>query len=879
MLHPTLQRQLKRLGLDADAPPDTASFAALLERVSRAYADADQERYLMERSLAISSREMQELHERLEIESEKLGSVVRTVEAALCAVDEHGVIHFVNPAFSNVFTRENMDVVGRHLNEIITIEDQHGAGLLKGDHIGSIIASGETLRIERASVRGVDTAWVCMAMSLTPMELRAGEAGALLSLRDTSEQRRIEEALLTREAEARKLALVASGTDNAVIITDAEGRIEWVNDGFTRITGYTLEEVRGRTPGSILQGPDTDPDTAELMRERLRNGEGFNVEIVNYGKCGRRYWLAIEAQPIHDETGRLTNFMAIESDITERKLTEEERQKFVSLIEYSSEFVGMATLEGRVIYLNSSGRHMVSIDESEDITMLSIRDFFEVENWPNMRDRVLPAVFEHGVWEGELTTRDFKTGEPRHAQASIFLVRDQKTDQPLCIATVQRDITEKRRAEEALRRHAAEVQQAKEVLEEKNAELALRTKELEHARYAAEAANRAKSEFLANMSHEIRTPMTAILGHADLMLSPSVTPDERAQSVQTIRRNSEHLLSLINDILDLSKIEAGLMTLERVRCSPARVLSEVSALMRVRVAEKGLKSCIRFEGPIPKFIETDVVRLRQVLMNLIGNAVKFTETGGVRVAVSLASPPDDPHPRLRFDVIDTGVGMTHEQQENIFKPFTQADSSTTRRFGGSGLGLSISRRLVHMLGGEITVASEPGRGSTFSFEIETGPLDGVPLIENAECMLDEAPDDPTDEREIRIAGRILLAEDGLDNQRLLSFILKKAGAEIEVADNGRIAVDMATQAEQDGRPFDLILMDMQMPELDGYSATSLLRSRGHTGPIIALTAHAMTGDRDKCINAGCDDYATKPINRNELLQLCRRFLERRANAA
>jgi signal transduction histidine kinase/CheY-like chemotaxis protein len=372
--------------------------------------------------------------------------------------------------------------------------------------------------------------------------------------------------------------------------------------------------------------------------------------------------------------------------------------------------------------------------------------------------------------------------------------------------------------------------------------------------------NRAKSDFLANMSHEIRTPMTSIIGYADLLLEPTLSQADRSGHVETIRRNGSHLLQIINDILDLSKIEAGKMTVELLPCSLPQVVAEVASLMRVRAKEKGIAFEVIFHGPIPRSVQSDEMRLRQIVINLVGNAIKFTERGSVRIVVR-CDGAEGPSPRLAVEVVDTGIGLTPEQKERLFKPFTQADASTTRRFGGTGLGLTICKRLAGLLRGDLTIESSPGRGSVFTFSIPTGDLSGVPMLESAtEAML--APEKKVSTAKNAAGGvRVLLAEDGPDNQRLIATYLRRSGAEVTIVENGRLAVEAALAAT-----YDLILMDMQMPVLDGYGATSQLRQGGYAAPIVALTAHAMAGDRERCIRAGCDDFLTKPIARSALVE-------------
>jgi signal transduction histidine kinase/CheY-like chemotaxis protein/HPt (histidine-containing phosphotransfer) domain-containing protein len=384
---------------------------------------------------------------------------------------------------------------------------------------------------------------------------------------------------------------------------------------------------------------------------------------------------------------------------------------------------------------------------------------------------------------------------------------------------------------------------------------------IRHAKDAAESANRSKSEFLANMSHEIRTPLNGILGFADLLRRGADSDQStRDEWLRIIHSSGRHLLELINDILDLSKIEAGHMEFERVRCSPHQIISEVLSVLRVRAQEKCLSLECRWTSGVPETILTDPVRLRQLLMNLVGNAIKFTERGGIKMLATVS--PDSAEPCLVIEVHDTGIGIPAERIDGVFSPFEQSDNSITRRFGGTGLGLTISRHIARGLGGEITVESEPGRGSVFRVTISTGPLGNVPIYDSPP---NEAMKSAKASNWGRVStlssARVLLVDDGETNRQLISLVLREAGADVSCAENGQLGLEAASRDR-----FDLILMDMQMPVMDGYTATQRLRDHGCVLPIIALTAHAMRGDKEKCFAAGCSGYLSKPIDIDALLR-------------
>lgn len=541
----------------------------------------------------------------------------------------------------------------------------------------------------------------------------------------------LREQLRLQQIEDAKLSLVARYSTNIIIITDGDGRVEWANPAFETVTGFSVAESVGRKPGEFLQGPESDPDVIRLMSDKLAAIQGFAVELVNYTKDGRPYWIKIACEPVV-EPGQPTRFVAVEEDITERKQAE------AALAD------SRAQLE----------------DQLNQTLMAQIR------------------------------------------------IEDQAS---------------------------------------RLAELVERENDL---RVKAETAERAKSEFLASMSHEIRTPMTGILGISDMLLDDDLSA-ERAEKVNRIKSAAISLIDIINDILDISKIDAGKFELDVSRFRPRDVAEDVIELMAARAMDNRVSLSLIVDPTAPVSILADRMRLRQILLNLIGNAVKFTDEGTVTVTISGTKDS------ITFKIADTGIGIADETLPRLFADFSQADSSISRRYQGTGLGLAICKRLVDLMDGEIGLESRLGEGSTFWFTL--------PCDTQAQCeaVAEPAPVRPRGMRTVRPLD-ILVAEDSELNRMVIGAILDKYQHRHTFAENGREAVE----ALADGSHYDLILMDVRMPEMSGIEATKVIRADGPRNdiPIIALTADAMSEHMREYVEVGMNATCAKPIDQIELME-------------
>ncbi len=424
-----------------------------------------------------------------------------------------------------------------------------------------------------------------------------------------------------------------------------------------------------------------------------------------------------------------------------------------------------------------------------------------------------------------------------------------------------------------MRRDIAKRKHTEQELKQVNEQLETSVERANELAQEATVADLAKSQFLANMSHEIRTPMNAIIGFSEVLAEEKLTCEQR-DLVSIIQGSAEHLLQLINDILDFSKIEAGKLDINIADYSLERLFVAVESLLRPMAQKKKLAFEVLQCGPLPAQIRSDPLRLNQCLVNLVNNAIKFTEKGHVYVSVSLQEVNDKPY--IRFDIEDTGIGIPADKQDSIFEEFAQIDNGATRRFSGVGLGLAITRKLAHLLGGELSLTSKVDVGSVFSLTIPAGvEVKSQPLFDKYKLVIDlsQEPETSDTTEQVKFSGRVLVAEDSQSNQMLIKLLLGKLGLQVTMAQDGKEAVYKALS-----QPFDLIFMDIQMPNMDGYEATRALRRNRLKTPIIALTAYAMKGDEEKCISAGCSDYIAKPINRETLLRVISKYLPSKGKA-
>jgi PAS domain S-box-containing protein len=758
--------------------------------------------------------------------SARLAAIVDSSHDAIVGKTLEGIITSWNSAAESVFGYTAAEAVGQHISLIIpeerkAEEEDVLARLRRGDRIDNF----ETQRQTK------DGRKIQIALTISPIRDGAGRIiGASKIARDITGRKQAEEKL------AYQQQLLQTITDNAqtsIFMMDTEGRGTFVNPAVEKMTGYRKEELIGHFLHGILH--HTHPDRSPYpiiecpihrilpLTEPVRGHEDAFVR-----KDGTFIPVRCNARPIFKNEIPVGTIIEV-WDITLEKWAEqalrESEAHFRTMADNVPAMLWVTEPTGRCTYLSKQWYEYTGNAPEQSLELGCLKNVHP-DDMQRVSDTFLKANEQHLPFNVDYRLRRqdgwyrwvLDAGLPRFDPAGRF------EGYVGCVI----DVHDRKVYEQALT----------------------------EARKTAEAANVSKSEFLANMSHEIRSPMTGILGYADILLSHLQDPDD-IECVKTIKQSGNYLLELINDILDLSKIEAGELKVTREPISLPTLLTEVHSLMTVRAKEKQLSVILNYQGAIPESVESDRTRLRQILINLVSNAIKFTENGSVQI-ISKFFPSES---ALQIEVVDSGIGISREQQTKLFQPFTQGDSSATREYGGTGLGLAITKRLVEMLGGSISFESEQNKGSTFRVMIPVKVLNATPTDPAAVWSV---PDVPLD-------CRVLVVDDRREIRDLVRHFIEDAGGWVIVAPNGQAAIEAIERSEANGQPLDIVIMDIQMPGLDGYEATRRLRAKGFKKPIIGLTAGAMKGDREKCLEAGCDNYLSKPIDRRALVELIARY--------
>ncbi len=777
----------------------------------------------------------------------RLEGIIRSAtEVSIITTDPEGIITLFSPGAERLLGYSAKEMIGLKTPSVIHLTEE----LQQRSHelsatLGRKIENFEVF-VTLAKEGGFDKrewTYVCKDGSHRAVELTVtaihdqqnqieGYLGVAI---DITEKKRQQDRLQETNERIRHLidALPAAAytCDNSGLITyynqaavDFWGRKPELNSPTDRFCGsFKLFSIEG------VSIPHDECWMAVALRDsRIIHGKEVVVECED----GSRKTALAHASPLLNTEGEITGAVNVLVDISERITLEKSLRETTARLELCLKvldqhaIVAETELNGVIRHVNDMFCKVSGFEREETIGQthrIVNSGLHPKEFWQN----VFKTISTDGMWQGEICNRR-KNGELYWLDTTIAAMQDGDGKATGYLA-IRNDITELRLAQEA-----------------------------------ALAASHSKSEFLANMSHEIRTPLTAILGYADLLrndLEFARSKDKREQAVKTIQEAGNHLLTVINDILDLSKIEAGKFEIEETPTQLFNILDHIESLLRPPAIDKGVELITRIETPLPDLIETDSTRVRQILMNLVGNAVKFTDKGRIQINVTFLD--EDNYRFLKIEIVDSGPGMSDRQAAKMFMAFSQADTSVTRQHGGTGLGLVISRKLARLMGGDVSLAwTEPGKGTCFRLML---PVRTLPETRYTTSRIQDGHEQtdkksPKSSFKLPAGTRVLLAEDGPDNQRLISFLLKKMGADVDVADNGVIACRKFLEAETADEPYDLLLTDMQMPEMDGYTLARKFRESGATLPIIALTAHAMSDDRQKCLDAGCDDYLSKPLN-------------------
>lgn len=672
--------------------------------------------------------------------------------------------------------------------------------------------------------------------------------GVLVVCTETTQQMQAQQELRLADARWRNLFEQAPGF--MCVLEGPEHRFTYANMRFRELVQRQIDV--GDTVVDLF--PDLrDQGFKELLDEVYRHGKAYVAEaapidlVINASGTTVRRYLDFIYQPIRDAANKVTGIFVEGADVTDRVNQERTIRISQERLNLAIEAAGLALIhvdldKDKVIF-SKEFRTLVDWGNDPEPDSNKLPDLFHEEDRERLRTLYQQAVQGSADTRIDTTARLMRRGGECcwiRLQSRTIVTSNGETRVPVEFIGTFTDITAERDVQEALH----------------------------DARRQAEVANETKSAFLAHMSHEIRTPMSAVLGYADL-LAMKIDDEEPAEYLQIIKRNGQFLLDIINDILDISKIESGKLDIQQIEFPLKEVIEDVQSMMAVRASDKGIDFKVDFQSAIPRVIRSDPQRLKQILVNLIGNAVKFTEKGSVQLLVRLVN---DAKPQLHFSIVDTGTGMSREQLGRLFQPFSQGDESINRQFGGTGLGLAISQRLAAYLGGRIIVESTLGKGSCFSFSIDSHVSDDrVPAADHSPDQDQASADEP---ESIRQGSRVLVVEDHADLRHLIVQYLEDAGASVVTGDDGLQAIDRVERMIAGNEPLvDLVLLDMHMPRLDGYRCATRLRELGFDRPIVALTANVMPSDIARCMDSGCNAFLSKPIDVQSVIRTVAPYLQ------